>query len=314
MDRFVELTTFVAVIDSGSLSGAANRLSVAVSAVSRRLTELESRLGVTLANRSTRGLAPTSAGREYYTHAVALLDAFERADRSVSGGEAALGGTLRVAVPLSYGLNVVAPELHRFAAERPGIRLDVDYSDRRVDLIEEGIDVAVRIGELADSNLVARRLADIRHVVAASPEYWERVGRRPTKPDELAELDGLCYRARGSRQRWSWIDPAGSPGAVGVRIRYSSSNGDALVAAAEQGLGVLCEPDFIARAAIAAGKLEVVLPNWAWMPMSAWIVLPQGRQVSPRARDLVERLAQRLGDSNHAVLGGRADGNGRGAG
>ncbi len=299
MDRFTELETFVAIVESGSMSGAALRLGTAVSAVSRRLGDLEARLGVRLANRSTRGLAPTPSGIEYHRHAVAVLEAFHRADESVTSGEAALAGTLRVAIPLSYGLKVVAPVLHDFAAERPGLRLDVDYSDRRVDLVEEGVDIAVRVGELEDSRLVARRLADIVHVVAASPEFWDRHGR-PATPDALTGVDALCYRSRGTRQRWTWTGPDSTGGSVEVRTRYTATNGEALVAAAEAGLGVVREPDFISRDAIAAGRLEPVLTDVVWSPMSAWIMFPQGRALAPRARDLVERLIERLGgDRTH---------------
>ena len=294
MDRFVELEAFVATVETGSLSAAAARLGVAVSAVSRRLGDLESRLGVRLANRSTRGLAPTPSGATYYERAVALLGDLAEADASVTGREAAMRGTLRVALPLSYGTRVVAPILHRFAAERPELELDVDYSDRRVDLVEEGFDLAVRVGDLEDSRLVARRLERIEHVVAASPAFWDRWGR-PASPEALTGVDALCFGGRERRRRWRWTGPDGATGEVLVRARCTATNGDALVAAAEAGLGVVREPRFIADEAIARGTLEPALEGLVWSPMAVQVVFPQGRPLAPRARDLLERLVEGVG-------------------
>ena len=294
MDRFVELEAFVAVVETGSMSAAAARLGVAVSAVSRRLGDLEGRLGVRLANRSTRGLVPTPSGLAYHERATALLAALAAADASVTGREAALRGTLRVALPLSYGTRVIAPVLHRFALERPELLIDVDYADRRIDLVEEGVDLAVRIGELEDSSLVARRLGRIEHAVAASPAFWDRWGR-PASPTDLEPLDALCYGGRERHRRWPWTASDGERGEARVRARLTATNGDALVAAAEAGLGVIREPDFIAGDAIARGTLEPVLGHLAWSPMAVQAVFPQGRALAPPARDFLERLVEALG-------------------
>ena len=305
MDRFAELDTFVAIVEAGSLSGAAERLGIAVSAVSRRLGELETRLGVRLANRSSRGLAPTPSGEAYYDRALALLGALEEADASVTGARAARTGTLRIALPLSYGLRVVAPILHRFAAERPGLRLEVDYSDRRTDLVETGHDLAVRVGTLEDSRLVARRLCGIVHRVAASPGWWTEHSR-PDAPDGLAGHAALCYRGSRVHRRWRWAGKDGATGTVAVEPRLVASNGEALVDAAVAGLGVLCEPDFVVDAAIDAGALEPVLTELVWETDAVQLVWPQGRPLAPRARDLVERLIDALGETpSGATLRGR---------
>ena len=300
MDRFVELEAFVATVETGSLSGAAARLGVAVSAVSRRLGELESRLGVRLANRSTHGLAPTPSGTAYYERAVALLGDLADADASVAGEGAAMRGTLRVALPLSYGTRVVAPILHRFLAERPELELDVDYSDRRVDLVEEGFDLAVRVGELDDSRLVARRLGRVDHVVAASPAFWDRRGR-PERPEELTGVEALCFGGRARRRRWPWAAEGGERGEVVVRARCTATNGDALASAAEAGLGVVREPRFIVAEAIRRGSLEPVLQGLSWSPTAVQVVFPQGRPLAPRARDLVERLVAGIGRESAAA-------------
>ena len=300
MDRFAELETFVATVEAGSLSGAAERLGIAVSAVSRRLGELETRLGARLANRSSRGLAPTPSGEAYYERALALLGALDEADASVTGACAARTGTLRLALPLSFGLRVIAPVLHRFAAERPGLRLDVDYSDRRIDLVETGHDLAVRVGTLEDSRLVARRLGSIVHRVAASPAWWDEHGR-PDVPGALADHATLCYRGSRVHRRWRWTGEGDASGAVTVDPRLVASNGEALVDAAIAGLGVVCEPDFVVDGAIRDGALEPVLTELAWEGDAVQLVWPQGRPLAPRARDLVGRLVDELGGAPSAA-------------
>ena len=289
VNRFSELETFVAVVEAGSLSAAAARLGIAVSAVSRRVGELETRLGVRLANRSTRGFAVTPLGLDYYARCVRLLADLEEADASVSGADAALGGTLRLAAPLSFGVLHLAPALERFLAERPALALDLDLSDRRVDLVEEGIDLAIRIGRLEDSRLVARRLFEVHHVVAASPRWWDRHGR-PRTPSDLAGQPALRYRARTAPRAWRFTAPDGRDGELRLEPRYTATNGDVLLDAAVAGLGVVREPTFLAASAIADGRLEPVLLDHAWEPMAAYVVYPQGRPLPARARRLLEHL------------------------
>lgn len=289
MDRFSEIETFVAVVEAGSLSGAAKRLGVAVSAVSRRMNELEARLGVRLANRSTRGFATTPLGLQYYEDGVRLLADLAQADGQARGSAAALTGTVRIAAPLSFGIKELAPVLADIANKAPSLRLDIDFSDRRVDVVSEGFDLAIRIGELEDSSLIARKLFDVRHVLAASPYYWERAGI-PATPDNLAQHAILAYRGSRLGTKWRYRDPNGREGMVSVAPRIIANNGDALAVFCERGLGVILEPEFIVRDAIARGALASALDPFRFIGVAAYAVYPPGRALPARARHVLEGL------------------------
>ncbi|MEE9319807.1 MAG: LysR family transcriptional regulator [Granulosicoccus sp.] len=289
MSRFTELETYIAVVETGSLSAAAARLGIAVSAVSRRIGELETRLGVRLANRSTRGMSPTSLGESYYQRSVRLLADLAENDASVVGDCAAFSGELRVAAPLSFGIRHLGAALNRFARELPALNLHVDFSDRRVDLVEEGFDLAVRIGKLEDSSLVARQLFKVRHVVAASPAYWDLHGR-PEKPDDLKNLTALVYRNGSQPHHWQYQTPDGQSGELQLQTRYTATNGDVLIEAAIGALGLTIQPTFIAHKAIASGELEPVLLDVDWGEMACYAVFPQGRPLPSYARRFVDFL------------------------
>ena len=171
MDRFADMQMFVKVVEVASISGAADRLGVAKSAVSRRLSELESRLGVQLFRRTTRSLSLTDSGRGFYEDCLRILDEVDEAENAVALAHRELRGTLRVALPLSFGLMHLAPAIQAFQSLHSAVEFDLDFNDRQVDLLREGFDVALRIAQLADSSLIARRLTPIRHMVCASPEY-----------------------------------------------------------------------------------------------------------------------------------------------
>ena len=302
MDRFSELETFVAIVETGSLSGAARRLNIAVSAVSRRLSELELRLGVRLATRSTRGLALTALGQTYYERSLRLLADFTEANAVVSGEQVGLTGTLRIAAPMSAGLKHVAPIILRLMAEAPDLRVELDLSDRRVDLISEGVDLAIRIGRLEDSTLIARKLFDVRHVLAASPDFWKTHGV-PATPEELRTLPVLCYKTSASALPWSFRSPDGRSGSVTIKPRLLTNNGTALVMAAECGLGVLLEPEFVCEDALADGRLVPALAQYSWIGVAAYVVYPSGRPLPARARRLIELLSDELSErhkANHA--------------
>ncbi|MCG8445095.1 MAG: LysR family transcriptional regulator [Hyphomicrobiales bacterium] len=294
MDRFLELETFVAVVESGSLSGAARRLNIAVSAVSRRMDELETRLGVRLATRSTRGFALTALGETYYERSLRLLGDFAEANASVRDEQSELKGLLRVAAPMSFGLKHIAPVAARLMTEAPDLRVELDLSDRRIDLIGEGVDLAVRIGSLEDSSLIARKLFDVQHVVAASPDFWDRHGR-PVSPDALRDYPALGYRTGAGALPWSYRTVDGQRRTVSVTPKFLTNNGDALVMAAKHGLGVLLEPQFICEEGLASGALEEVLGDYSWIGVSAYIVYPSGRALPARARHMIDLLVSELG-------------------
>lgn len=295
MDRFEELQTFVAVVETGNFSSAAERLNLAKSAVSRRIGELEARLDVQLLNRTTRRLSLTDAGHRFYELSVRLLGDLDEAEQAIASGRAALTGRIRLAAPLSFGLLHLEPALSEFLHSHPDVDLDLDLSDRQINLVEEGFDLAIRIGELSDSTLVAKRLAPIHFVNCASPEYLRRNGT-PATPQELVNHHGLAYGYISAGQQWSFIGDDGSSTTVKVRTRLRANNGDALQQAAIAGLGVLVSPTFISYNAIATGQLVPIMPHYRMASMAAFAIYPSRRHLPQRVRMLIDFLAERFGD------------------
>lgn len=297
MSRFSEIETFVTVAETGGIGAAAERLRLAKSAVSRRLKELEERLGVRLVQRTTRRLSLTETGRAYYERAVAILSDLEEADQAAAAVHGTLRGRMRIAAPVSFGTLRLAPALAEFLAEHEELILDLDLNDRRIDLVEEGFDLAVRIGNLEDSSLIARKLFDVRHLLCASPGYLARHGR-PGHPDEVAEHAGLLYTGAPERRSWTWRQPDGTERSVQARARLSANNGELLLQAAEAGLGLCLQPSFIVEESIAAGRLAAILTGIEWRASTCYAVYPPGRHLSAKVRALVDFLARRLPSSN----------------
>ncbi|MEJ2384617.1 MAG: LysR family transcriptional regulator [Xanthomonadales bacterium] len=294
MSHFEEMRTFVRIVEAGSISQAAEQLGIAKSGVSRRLTDLESRLGVRLINRTTRRSSLTEAGRSYYTGAVKLLADVAELDASTADAEASLKGRLRLAVPLSFGLAHLAPAIDGFLRKHPGLDLDIDFSDRKVDLVERGVDLAIRIAQLEDSNLQARRLCPIRLLLCASPAYLDAHGR-PEHPADLENHRVLRYAASGG-SAIRLPDGAGGEVLVQAEAPIIANNGDFLRDMAVAGQGITLIPSFIAWQALATGDLVEVMGGHAPAPLNAWAVYPRNRYLSRRARLFIDFLAERFGD------------------
>lgn len=293
MSSFEEMQTFVRIVESGSISRAAEQLGIAKSGASRRLAELESRLGVRLITRTTRRSSLTEAGRSFYAGAVKLLADVAELEASTVDADASLEGTLRIAVPLSFGLAHLAPAFEQFLREHPGLKLDIDFSDRQVDLVERGVDLAIRIARLEDSNLQARRLCPIRMLLCASPAYLETHGC-PQQPGELAEHRLLRYAASG-RGPIRLPDGRGGETLVQAEAPVVANNGDFLTDMAASGHGIVVIPSFIAWRALATGDLVEILPAYAPESLNAWAVWPRNRYLARRARLFIDFLADRFG-------------------
>lgn len=293
MDRFADMQLFTAVVETGSLTQAAQRLAVAKSGASRRLADLEARLGVQLLHRTTRRIALTESGRAFYERAQRLLADLAEAEQEVAQAHGALRGRLKVALPLGFGVLHLSPLINAFLARHPDIRLDLDFNDRQIDLMQEGFDLAVRIARLPDSSLIARRLAPIRHGVCASPAYLARRGRPQTAAD-LAEHDGLVYSNLAHPGLWSFVGPDGQAGSVQVGIKLRANSGDFLCQAALAGEGVILHPTFYLREALDAGRLVPLLTDHIWPELNAYAVYPATRHLSRRVRVFVDFLAERL--------------------
>jgi DNA-binding transcriptional LysR family regulator len=295
MNPVEEMQHFVRIVEAGSISAAAEQLGLAKSGVSRRLNQLEKRLGARLLNRTTRRSSLTDAGRSYYEGARKLLSQLEELDAQVSGGECALEGRLKLAAPLSFGLTHLAPAIEEFARLHPEVRIDIDFSDRQVDLVAQGIDLAIRIAELRDSSLRARRICPIRLMLCASPGYLAAHGT-PETPDDLAAHQLLHYDIGGGPvQRLG--DGRGGELSVPVKPRLTANNGDFLRDMAIAGHGIVASPTFIVWQALALGELVPILEAYRPLPINAYAVYPQSRFLPRRARVLIDFLAERFGDN-----------------
>ncbi|MEW8084573.1 MAG: LysR family transcriptional regulator, partial [Candidatus Thiodiazotropha endolucinida] len=253
MDRLECLESFVAVVESGQFSAAAERLGLGKSVISRRVSELEEYLGALLIQRTTRRLSLTDAGRTFYPRAIQLLEDLADAEQSVSSAQHALSGRIRLAAPLSFGLMHLAPALNSFMSKHPGVILDMDFNDSQVDLIQEGVDLALRIGQLEDSTMVALPLAPIRTILCASPGYLARYGT-PETPEALTGHQCLCYSNLPEPQKWHFVDRKGVAHTVRVENRMLANNGQIILEAAASGHGICISPTFIAYRTILEGR------------------------------------------------------------
>ena len=291
MRRFADLEAFIAVVEAGSFTAAAERLDTAKSAVSRRVTALEERLGVQLLRRTTRRLNLTETGRSFYEHSARILADLDEAEAAVLQQHGELRGKLRIALPLSFGARHMYGPIAEFSREHPRVSFDLDLNDRRIDLIAEGVDLAVRIGRLADSTLIARRLFEARTVVCASPAYLEERGM-PQTPDELLDHDCLAYSNLPDPMKWVCTDGEGARHAVDVPVTMMASSGDFLCAAAKEGLGIVMQPTFIAGEFISRGELQPVLAAYQWPVTPAYAIYPPTRHLSYRVREFIDFLAE----------------------
>lgn len=290
MDKFTEMQTFVAVVEAGSLVGAADALSTSKAAVSRHLSQLESRLGVRLLHRTTRRLALTEEGEVFYVRCKALLDEVDEAEAEVSerGGQAV--GLLRINAPLTFGILHLAELWGAFKAEHQRVSLDVTLADRAVDLVEEGYDVAIRIGDMENSSLIARKLATTRLVLCASPEYLARAGV-PEHPRHLAEHAVVAYSYFDRGDSWPFEGPEG---VVSVKVHpvMRTNNGDTCRIAALSHQGIVLQPTFLVGPDIEAGRLVELLPEYRTLEIGIHAVYPSRKHVSPKVRLLIDFLVE----------------------
>ena len=288
-----DVAAFLRVVETGSFARAAERLGLAKSIVSRRIARLETTLGARLLTRGQRGALPTELGRSYYARAANSLAELEAAHDGLAEAMAEIAGPLRVAGPLSFGAQYLAPALAEFAAAHPRVELDVAFDDRTVDLVAGGFDLAVRLGNLPDSALVARRLAPLRRALLASPAFLAVHGT-PRHPRDLADAPALTYANTGAPEAWRFrVGTRWESVRVAGRLR--ADNGEMLRAAAVAGLGFTVLPTFIASPAIASGTLTIVLPEFPLEEGGVHAVLPPGRSATARVRALIDFLAGRFG-------------------
>lgn len=293
MDRIDDLQAFVAVVEAGSFTAAAERLGLAKSAISRRVSALEERLGAQLLRRTTRRLSLTDSGSGLYERGLRILADLDEAEAAVAEEHGELRGQLRVALPLSFGVRHMFEPIAEFRRQHPGIEFSLDLNDRRVDLVEEGADLAIRIGRLKDSSMIARRLFESRTVVCASRDYLDKHGR-PQTPTDLKQHACLVYGNLSDPGKWVCRDALGERHAVDVKIEMTASSGDFLCNMAMQGIGIAMQPTFIAGSAICNGDLTPILTEYEWPTAPAYAVYPPTRRLSSRVRAFIDFLARRF--------------------
>ena len=288
-----DLRTFVEVADAGGVSPGARRLGISKSIVSRRLARLEEALGVQLLARTTRGAALTMAGASFREHAARIMSEINTAQEAILP-EGDVRGLLRVAAPLSFGPTHLAPVLAELARRHPLLHVHAAYSDRFVDLVGEGFDVAVRLGILPDSSLVARRICAIHGKFVVSPDYLAAHGA-PQTPDDLLSHEALMQ----GTESWRLVD-RGKPIVLRPRGRFKADNGAALLAAALAGLGVAALPDFLIDAHVDSGALIPVLSNYPLPEAGMFVVRPPGDFPTRKVKVLTDILVEYLAASRHS--------------
>lgn len=293
MDRFENMNTFINVVEAGGITAAAARMNVAKSVISRRLKELEAHLGAELFHRTTRRMNLTDSGRTFYQQSIRILADLIEVEHATSRFHGALKGGLKVALPLSFGLMHLGPIINAFLKTHPEIRFDLDFNDRQIDLLAEGFDLAIRIANLPDSSLIARRIAPINAILCASPAYLDRNGK-PNSPAALVHHQCLAYSLTNNFEYWDLYDAEGKVTRIKITPYLKASNGEFLRDAAVNGLGITLIPTFIAYKEIENGALVSILNEYRYSSLAVYAIYPQTRYLSQRVRVFIDFLIKRF--------------------
>ena len=290
MDKLVAMRVFAKVVELGSFTRAADALELSRSVTTTHIAQLEQHLGVRLLHRTTRRLSLTEAGTAYYERCTALLAEIETLEDSLEAMSEQPRGVLKISAPVSFGTMYLGPALAEYVDRYSQVRLDVSLNDRTVDLVEEGYDLAVRIAQLVDSSLVARRIAATRIVACASPAYLKR-HRAPLHPNELSQHECLGYTYSGKGNTWSF---AGKQGRIDVRVAAETraNSGELLRVLALHGHGIVLLPTFLVRADVVAGRLVEVLPKYSAGELGIYAIYPSRKYLSAKVRTVVDFLVQ----------------------
>ena len=295
MDSLTDIAVFVQVVESGSFTAAADRLSLSKSVISKYITRLEDRLGARLLNRTTRRLSLTEVGRAFYERSERGLQEIAEAEAEVSRLQGEPRGTLRINAPMSFGVLHIAPVLPKFLERYPQLRVDMNLDDRKIDVIEGGFDVSIRISDMEDSSLVARRIGPCHHVIVASPAYLKRYGV-PHTPQDLEHHNVITYQYQDSASEWEFRLPGEKPTMVSVSGSIQMNNSLALREALLNDAGITRTPTFVVGRDIQAGSLQPVLTNYTLPEVSIYVVFAQRKHLSPKVRAFVEFMCSCISD------------------
>jgi DNA-binding transcriptional LysR family regulator len=294
MNKLNEMEAFVAVVEAGSFVRGADALQISKTAASRLINDLEARLGVRLLQRTTRRLSLTEEGGVFLERCRDLLGGVAEAEAEVTARAGEAMGQVRVNVPVSFGLSHLAPLWPRFMARHPKVVLDITQSDRLVDLVEEGYDLAVRIAKLPSTTLISRRLSSSRLILCAAPKYLRRHGK-PAHPEALANHAVMTYTLLSTGEHWHFVGPDG-PVSVKVTPRLRSNSGDTCVAAALEGQGIVLQPSFLVERHLETGALVELMPQYRALEFGIYAVYPSRKHLTPKVRVLIDFLAEALAD------------------
>jgi DNA-binding transcriptional LysR family regulator len=306
MDRFLALTVFANVVEQGSFARAATRLALSASAVSRHVADLESHLDTRLLNRTTRRLSLTESGQAFYERCVQLLADLEEAEEAVTAAAVIPRGTLKLTCSITFGVRHLAPALAAFAARHPQVRFDVELSDRAVDIVDEGIDLAIRIGDIGSRSLIGRKIGITRLVCCAAPAYLAR-HPPPKTPADLTAHACLSYEYARERNTWRFYDRDGNAHDVRIAGPAHANNGRMLCALAVAGMGISFDPDFIAAPEVRAGRLVPLLLDYTPPSIDIYAAYPSRRHLSAKVRTFVDFLVARFATDAEWEMTPRAD-------
>lgn len=291
IDMMKAMQAFVAVVDKGNFVSAAEMLDTSTAAISRQISGLESHLGARLLHRTTRRLSLTDSGQEFYSRSQAILNDVAEAEAIVGEQVLQPKGTLRISAPLSYGIHRLGPLLTGFRQRYPELQLDIDLSDRVVDLANEGIDVALRISRSLTSQLIARKLHDIPMVVCASPAYLKKRGT-PQTPEDLSEHEILNYSYLSTGDNWSFTDKHGDEITIRVHPQVHATNGDILKMLALTNGGIICQPAFILDKELQNGTLIPLLEEWSMESFSLYALYLSRKHLSAKVRAFIDYMVE----------------------
>lgn len=300
MDRLQTMQTFVRVVETGSFSAVAREQGTTQSAVSKQVAALEKYLGVRLLARSTRALTPTDDGLRYFEEARRLVGEISEAEAQLRQGERTLSGPLRVATSVGFGLRVLLPHVQSFMRLNPDVRLDFKLDDGFVDLVEQGIDVAVRLGTLADSSLIARRVGTSQRLLVAGKKYVRSLGKEsslPRVPQDLVDHNCIVYTGLKTRNNWEFSTADGSSVTVRVHGTLETNSSEVLRASIVDGAGIGYMPDWLFSDLLASGDVVVLMPDWQVKPIPIHLISPEARKHSAKVRAFGDHVAQCLQSS-----------------
>lgn len=295
MDRLTGIGVFVAAVDGGSFAAAARRFGLSAAMAGKYVSAIETELNARLLQRTTRRLSLTDIGQDYYLRCKQILEAYEEANREASDSHGNARGLLRIAAPVTFGAMHLGEVVAKYLEDHPHVNIEVSLSDRYVDLLEAGVDVAIRIGRLPDSGLVARRLAPCRMVICASPDYLKRHGT-PRGPEDLAQAQRLTFSEAVSVGDWTLTDAKHRAHVIDGPCRMAANNTQMLLAAALAGAGIAYGPTFVFGEQIALGKLVALLPAYHTSELTIQAVYPSARHMPLKVRHFLDYLVAAFGD------------------